>query len=110
MPAPSQLAIQTSALQRLVKEEASYHKELEQQEVRIAKLEQGDDDENAEYTLRQEASLVKYSFTRCLYILHPQYPMHHSCRHHHVDTQTNRHRWSSHSVKRQRKPELSSRN
>jgi len=54
MPAPSQLAIQSSALQRLVKEEASYHKELEQQEVRIAKLEQGDDDENAEYTLRQE--------------------------------------------------------
>jgi hypothetical protein len=61
MPAPSQLAIQSSALQRLVKEEASYHKELEQQEVRIAKLEQGDDDENAEYTLRQEASLVKHS-------------------------------------------------
>jgi hypothetical protein len=57
MPAPSQLAIQTSVLQRLVKEEASYHKELEHQEVRIAKLEQGGDDENAEYTLRQEASL-----------------------------------------------------
>jgi hypothetical protein len=56
MPAPSQLAIQTSVLQRLVKEEASYHKELEHQEVRIAKLEQGGDDENAEYTLRQEAS------------------------------------------------------
>lgn len=57
MPAPSQLAIATSALNRLVKEEASYHKESESQQARIAKLEQGNDaDENAEYTLRQEVS------------------------------------------------------
>lgn len=55
MPAPSQLSIATSALNRLVKEEASYHKEQEQQEARIAKLEAGEgaDDENAEYILRQ---------------------------------------------------------
>jgi len=54
MAPPSQLAIATSALNRLVKEEASYHKELEKQEASIAKLEQGGGDENAEYTLRQE--------------------------------------------------------
>ncbi|KAM0714337.1 hypothetical protein Q7P37_010124 [Cladosporium fusiforme] len=55
MPAPSQLAIATSALTRLVKEESSYHQELEQQSARIAKLEDGEgaDDENAEYILRQ---------------------------------------------------------
>lgn len=59
MPAPSQLAIHASALQRLVKEESSYQVELKQQEARIAKLEQGSTDENAEYILRQEVgSLV----------------------------------------------------
>lgn len=59
MPAPSQLAIATSALNRLVKEEASYHKELEQQSARIAKLEAGEgaDDENVEYILRQHVCL-----------------------------------------------------
>lgn len=55
MPAPSKLSIATSSVQRLVKEEASYHKEIQQQQERIRKLEQGDsNDENAEYTLRQE--------------------------------------------------------
>lgn len=54
MPPPSQLSIASSALQRLVKEEASYHKELEQQEARIAKLEKETGDENAEFTLKQE--------------------------------------------------------
>lgn len=59
MPAPSQLAIATSSLNRLVKEEASYHKELEDQHARIAKLEAGEgaDDENAEYILRQHVSV-----------------------------------------------------
>ena len=56
MAPPSQLAIATSAVKRLVKEEASYHKELEQQQARIAKLGQGGDDENAEWTLKQEVS------------------------------------------------------
>ncbi|GAB1734620.1 hypothetical protein NU195Hw_g9014t1 [Hortaea werneckii] len=56
MAPPSQLSLATGSLTRLVKEEASYHRELEEQNARIAKLEQGGDssDENAEYTLRQE--------------------------------------------------------
>lgn len=59
MPAPSQLAIATSSLNRLVKEEASYHKESQHQQERIAKLEaRGNaDDENAEYTLKQEVGI-----------------------------------------------------
>lgn len=55
MAPPSQLAIATSAVNRLVKEEASYHKELEQQQARIEKLKQGSsDEENAEWNLKQE--------------------------------------------------------
>jgi tubulin-specific chaperone A len=55
MGPPSRLAIATQSLNRLVKEEKSYHKELEQQEARIAKLQQGGSgDENAEFTLKQE--------------------------------------------------------
>ena len=58
MPAPSRLSIAASSLNRLVKEESSYHKELEQQQARIAKLEagEGQDDENAEFTLKQEVN------------------------------------------------------
>ena len=58
MPAPSPLAIATSVLNRLVKEEKSYHKELEQQNVKIAKLEAGEDadNENADFILRQQVS------------------------------------------------------
>jgi len=56
--APSQLQIAISSLQRLLKDEASYYKEQEQQEARIAKLEKesGEDDEvgNHEYQLKQE--------------------------------------------------------
>jgi flagellar motility protein MotE (MotC chaperone) len=40
----------------MVKEEASYHKEIAQQEERIKKLESSEGDENKEYTLRQEVS------------------------------------------------------
>lgn len=54
MAPPSKLAISTSVVTRLVKEEASYHTEAAQQEARIAKLEASAGDENAEYTLRQE--------------------------------------------------------
>jgi tubulin-specific chaperone A len=56
--APSQLQIATSALQRLVKEEASYQTELEQQKARIAKLEAGEggDDDNKDFNLKQEVS------------------------------------------------------
>jgi tubulin-specific chaperone A len=55
MAPPSQLAIATSAVNRLVKEEASYHKELEHQQARIEKLKQASsDEENAEWNLKQE--------------------------------------------------------
>ena len=55
MAPPSQLSIATGALNRLVKEEKSYHRELQQQEASIAKLESGEDgDENADFQLRQE--------------------------------------------------------
>ncbi|KAF2244869.1 tubulin binding cofactor A [Trematosphaeria pertusa] len=54
MAPPSKLGVATSALMRLVKEEASYHKEMEQQEARIKKLESNTEDENAEYQLKQE--------------------------------------------------------
>ena len=57
MAPPSQLSIATSSVQRLVKEEASYYKELQQQEARLEKaLAAKDEDENAEYQLKQEAS------------------------------------------------------
>jgi tubulin-specific chaperone A len=48
---PSQVQIATSVLQRLIKEEASYHKELEQQQTRISKLENSDGGENERYVL-----------------------------------------------------------
>lgn len=55
MAPPSQLAIATSAVQRLVKEEVSYHKELTQQEARLEKIiASNDEDENAEFQLKQE--------------------------------------------------------
>ena len=59
---PSQLAIATSSLNRLVKEEKSYREERKQQEATIAKLEQGgSNDENAEYILRQEVRIYTFS-------------------------------------------------
>jgi tubulin-specific chaperone A len=54
MAPPSKVAIATGSVLRLVKEEASYHKEIAQQEERIKKLEKSAGDENKEYTLRQE--------------------------------------------------------
>ena len=55
MAPPNPLTIATSSLQRLVKEEASYHKELESQEKRLQKLtESTEEDENREYSLKQE--------------------------------------------------------
>ncbi|KAL4807385.1 tubulin binding cofactor A [Aspergillus unguis] len=56
----SQLEITTSALQRLVKEEASYRRELDQQKERIQKLEAQDpsEDENRDYMLKQERLAV----------------------------------------------------
>jgi len=61
MAPPSQLSIATSSVQRLVKEEASYHKELVSQEARLQKLEQvsAEDDENKEYSLKQERAAIE---------------------------------------------------
>lgn len=59
MAPPSKLAIATSSVLRLVKEEASYHKEQEQQEARIKKLETNTEDENAEYQLKQERQALQ---------------------------------------------------
>ncbi|KAK5091884.1 tubulin folding cofactor A [Exophiala xenobiotica] len=54
--APSQTKIATSVLQRLLKEEASYHKEAESQKKRISDLEKqnNDQDENRDFKLKQE--------------------------------------------------------
>ena len=58
MPPASPLAIATSSVQRLVKEEASYHRELEQQTKRLQKLESegpgADEEGNHAFLLKQE--------------------------------------------------------
>jgi tubulin-specific chaperone A len=60
MPAPSPLAIATQSVQRLVKEDSYYRKELAQQSERVAKLEADlkplteSEDENAAFMLKQE--------------------------------------------------------
>ncbi|KAK0108597.1 hypothetical protein ONS95_003393 [Cadophora gregata] len=60
MAPPTPLAIATSSLQRLVKEEISYEKELQGQEARLEKiLATKDDDENAEYKLKQERAAIQ---------------------------------------------------
>lgn len=61
MPPTAPLAIATSSVLRLVKEEASYHKELEEQTKRVAKLESetGDDEDgNREFLIKQEVLQV----------------------------------------------------
>ena len=66
MPPPTPLSIATSSVTRLVKEEASYHRELESQQKRVEKLEaeiaegKPDEDGNREYVLKQE---VRSSFS-----------------------------------------------
>ena len=56
------LSIATASINRLVKEEASYHQEQKDQEKRIQDLEnQTGEDENREYTLRQEVCIY-FSF------------------------------------------------
>ncbi|KAF1848667.1 uncharacterized protein K460DRAFT_281388 [Cucurbitaria berberidis CBS 394.84] len=59
MAPPSKLAIATGVVLRLVKEEASYHKEIVQQEARIKKSEASEGEENAEYILRQERQALE---------------------------------------------------
>ncbi|KAL1852785.1 hypothetical protein VTK73DRAFT_9159 [Phialemonium thermophilum] len=64
MPAPSALQIATQSVQRLLKEESYYHKELASQQNRIKKLEEdlksgsADSDPNAEYILKQEQTAL----------------------------------------------------
>lgn len=54
MAPPSKLSIATRSVERLVKDEKSYHKELEQQQARIEKYNNDPSDENSEYLLKQE--------------------------------------------------------
>ncbi|KAI1383496.1 tubulin binding cofactor A [Hypoxylon trugodes] len=72
MPAPSPLTIATQSVQRLVKEEKSYRKELTQQSERVKKLEtqikdagEGADD-NAAYVLKQEQKAMDE--TRAIFV------------------------------------------
>jgi len=60
MPPPSPLSIATSSVSRLIKEEASYHKELTNQESRVSQLlANPGSDENAEYQLKQEKAAIE---------------------------------------------------
>ncbi|KAL1982362.1 hypothetical protein VTN96DRAFT_1393 [Rasamsonia emersonii] len=65
MPPSNPLAIATSSLVRLVNEEASYHRELEQQTSRLKKMEEEqnaglpDEDGNREFLLKQERKAVE---------------------------------------------------
>jgi len=68
MAPPSQIAIATSSVTRLVKEEASYHKELVNQESRLKKLiENEDGDENKEYQIKQEVCFSLHFLAFILY-------------------------------------------
>jgi tubulin-specific chaperone A len=64
MPPPSPLAIATGAVNRLLKEEASYHKELEEQETQVKaqeeRIKNGQEDEegNSSYILKQQVLLT----------------------------------------------------
>ncbi|KAF9776976.1 hypothetical protein IL306_004761 [Fusarium sp. DS 682] len=64
MPPPSQLAIATSSVNRLLKEEASYYKEVEQEEAKINALKEkidsgANDDENASFMLKQQQTALE---------------------------------------------------
>ncbi|KAL8741548.1 MAG: hypothetical protein Q9184_008373 [Pyrenodesmia sp. 2 TL-2023] len=57
---PSQLAISTSSVQRLLKEALTYRAELASQESRLRKLEQdtSDEDGNREWSVKQEKQAI----------------------------------------------------
>ncbi|KAI0114021.1 tubulin binding cofactor A [Nemania sp. FL0031] len=65
MPAPSPLTIATQSVQRLVKEDSYYRKELAQQTERVKKIEEDlkaspeSTDENAAYMLKQEQKAIE---------------------------------------------------
>ena len=60
MPSPSALSIATSAVNRLLKEEVTYRKELASQEERLSKLEgtTTGEDENREFNLEQQVRCI----------------------------------------------------
>ena len=64
MPPPSQLTIATNSVRRLLKEEASYEKELIEQKEKVKVLEEkikngdADEDGNAEFMLKQHVSIT----------------------------------------------------
>jgi tubulin-specific chaperone A len=72
MPPPSHLAIATSSVKRLLKEEASYYKELAQQEAQIKALKekiesgQGSEDDNGDFMLKQLVSAPLISLSLLL--------------------------------------------
>ena len=63
MPAPSQLAIAAGSVTRLLKEDASYHSELEGQKAAVATMEEKlaangpSEDGNAEFLLKQQVRI-----------------------------------------------------
>ncbi|KAI0863754.1 tubulin binding cofactor A [Xylaria cubensis] len=71
MPAPSPLTIATQSVQRLVKEDSYYRKELAQQSERVQKLEadlktSSESDGNAPFVLKQEQKAVEE--TRAVFV------------------------------------------
>ncbi|KAH6666008.1 tubulin-specific chaperone-like protein Rbl2 [Halenospora varia] len=59
MAPPTPLAIATGSVTRLIKEEASYHRELIQQQARLEKLLASEGDENKEWSLKQERTAIE---------------------------------------------------
>lgn len=68
MPAPTPLAIVTSSVQRLLKEEATYRTELESQERRLRNLqaETEDEDGNRGFLIGQEVSVISICVSVCV--------------------------------------------
>ncbi|KAI0974344.1 tubulin binding cofactor A [Xylaria arbuscula] len=69
MPAPSPLVIATQSVQRLVKEDSYYRKELAQQTERVKKIEADSKDSadgNAAFILKQEQKAVEE--TRAVFV------------------------------------------
>ena len=73
MAPPSQLSIATSSVMRLIKEESSYHKELQQQETRLETLKKEGGDENFEYTMKQQVRQLGGISNNPLVYLHLYY-------------------------------------
>ncbi|KAI1000799.1 hypothetical protein K3495_g7397 [Podosphaera aphanis] len=60
MAPPSALIIATNSVQRLLKEEATYHKELKSQEARLQKLLADEvPDDNRDFIIKQERTAIE---------------------------------------------------